>query len=59
MPTPVECPACGHPRILKRPREPRTEPAAALQRHTRWACGLCRYEWSLPARSGPDDWDAS
>ena len=55
---PFECPACGHDRIMQRPHELHTESGQLRVRLSKWVCGLCRYQWSIPARPsvGVDDW---
>lgn len=54
---PLECPACGHDRIVERRQELHTETGQLRVRLPRWVCGLCRYQWSMPTRAAhADEW---
>jgi transcription elongation factor Elf1 len=61
LPRPFECPACGHDRIVQRPHELHTESGQLRVRLTKWVCGLCSYQWSMPAciarPARVDDWE--
>lgn len=57
-PQPLECPACGHDRILQRPRELFTATRRIRVQAANFCCGLCRYQWSVPARpTRADEWE--
>lgn len=45
---PLECPACGHERIARRPQRLQSETRALRVEITEWICQLCDYTWSLP-----------
>ena len=45
---PLECPACGHERIIRRPGRKVNHPSAARSGGSEWSCQLCAYEWSHP-----------
>lgn len=55
---PYECPACGHDRVAQRPHALHTETGQLRVRVTKWACGLCSYQWTLPSRTVlAEDWE--
>lgn len=55
---PLECPACGHDRIVQRPHELYTETGQMRVRVTKWLCGLCSYQWNSPALAARiDEWE--
>jgi len=45
---PLECPACGHERITRRPLRRRVEPVRLRTDHSDWCCELCAYAWKFP-----------
>jgi transposase-like protein len=45
---PLECPACGHERIARRPMRRRTETVSRSTGVVDWNCQLCGYWWSYP-----------
>lgn len=45
---PLECPACGHERIARRPVTRRTETHVLRVKASEWWCQLCAYSWSYP-----------
>ena len=48
---PVECPECGHERIVQRPQHLRTETELLRVNVSSWICGLCGFQWrTLPVR---------
>lgn len=51
---PLECPACGHERIVRRSEELRAESGQIRVRVPVWECGLCDYRWSAARGGRPD-----
>lgn len=45
---PLECPACGHERIARRPPRLQSEVRPPRTGITEWICQLCSYTWSRP-----------
>lgn len=48
---PLECPACGHDRIVQRRQDLQTETGQLRVKLPPWVCGLCRYQWGIPVRA--------
>jgi RNase P subunit RPR2 len=48
---PLECPACGHERITRRPIRRRVESVGMRADYTDWSCELCAYAWKFPMGS--------